>query len=168
MGKYRDDAEKLLEYVGGKENIAAVTHCATRMRFVLNDQSKANEKAIEDIPSVKGMFTNAGQFQVIIGNDVPTFYNDFTAVSGIEGVSKEQVKRLQKNQNPFQRAIAVLAEILHQLYQLLLLEDLFWGSVMFWKELILVVEQLFPNLYFGVELMISYGYLGKQFSIFFQ
>ena len=51
---------------------------------------KQNEKAIEDIPSVKGMFTNAGQFQVIIGNDVPTFYNDFTAVSGIEGVSKEQ------------------------------------------------------------------------------
>ena len=50
MGKYRDDAEKLLEYVGGKENIAAVTHCATRMRFVLNDQSKANEKAIEEIP----------------------------------------------------------------------------------------------------------------------
>lgn len=99
MGKYRDDAEKLLEYVGGKENIAAVTHCATRMRFVLNDQSKANEKAIEDIPSVKGMFTNAGQFQVIIGNDVPTFYNDFTAVSGIEGVSKEQSKAIAKKES---------------------------------------------------------------------
>lgn len=112
MGKYHDDAEKLLTYVGGKENIAAVTHCATRMRFVLNDQSKADEKAIEDIPSVKGMFTNAGQFQVIIGNDVPTFYNDFTAVSGIEGVSKDESKSIAKqNQNPFQRAIAVLAEI---------------------------------------------------------
>ncbi|MRI71587.1 PTS trehalose transporter subunit IIBC [Enterococcus casseliflavus] len=112
MGKYRDDAEKLLEYVGGKENIAAVTHCATRMRFVLNDQSKANEKAIEEIPSVKGMFTNAGQFQVIIGNDVSTFYNDFSAVSGIEGVSKDEGKAIaKKNQNPFQRAIAVLAEI---------------------------------------------------------
>ena len=41
----RDDAEKLLEYVGGKENIAAVTHCATRMRFVLNDQSKAKRES---------------------------------------------------------------------------------------------------------------------------
>jgi PTS system trehalose-specific IIC component len=112
MGKYRDDAEKLLEYVGGKENIAAVTHCATRMRFVLNDQTKANEKAIEEIPSVKGMFTNAGQFQVIIGNDVSTFYNDFTDVSGIEGVSKEQSKAIAKNnQNIVQRAIATLAEI---------------------------------------------------------
>lgn len=112
MGKYQADVEKLLEFVGGKENIAAVTHCATRMRFVLNDPSKANEKAIEELPSVKGMFTNAGQFQVIIGNDVSTFYNEFTAVSGIEGVSKEQTKNLAKqNQNAFQRAIAVLAEI---------------------------------------------------------
>ena len=60
-----------------RENIAAVSHCATRMRFVLNDPAKANEAEIEDIDSVKGMFTNAGQFQVIIGNDVSTFYNDF-------------------------------------------------------------------------------------------
>lgn len=112
MGKYQQDAEKLLQEIGGKENIAAVTHCATRMRFVLNDESKANEKAIENIPSVKGMFTNAGQFQVIIGNDVPSFYNDFTAVSGIEGVSKEQSKAVAKqNQNLVQKAIGTLAEI---------------------------------------------------------
>lgn len=82
------------------------------MRFVLNDPSLANEKAIDDLTSVKGMFTNAGQFQVIIGNDVSTFYNEFTAYSGIEGVSKEQGKVLAKqNQNPLQRALAVLAEI---------------------------------------------------------
>lgn len=112
MGKYQDDAGKLLQFVGGKENIAAVTHCATRMRFVLNDPSKADEKAIEDIPSVKGMFTNAGQFQVIIGNDVSTFFNEFSAISGIEGVSKDQSKVVAKqNQNALQRAIAVLAEI---------------------------------------------------------
>ena len=112
MGKYEEDVVKLLEYVGGKENIAAVTHCVTRMRFVLNDPSLADEKKIETLSSVKGMFTNAGQFQVIIGNDVGTFYNEFSAVSGIEGVSKEQGKQIaKKNQNPLQRAIAVLAEI---------------------------------------------------------
>ncbi len=112
MGKYQADAEKLLELIGGKENVAAVTHCATRMRFVLNDPSIADEKGIEDIPAVKGMFTNAGQFQVIIGNDVPIFYNDFSAISGIEGVSKEQGKALAKqNQNIVQRVIGVLAEI---------------------------------------------------------
>lgn len=54
MAKYQADAEKLLKEIGGKENIAAVSHCATRMRFVLNDPKKANEEAIEDIPSVKG------------------------------------------------------------------------------------------------------------------
>ncbi|MFS1004283.1 PTS system trehalose-specific EIIBC component [Enterococcus casseliflavus] len=128
MGKYRDDAEKLLEYVGGKENIAAVTHCATRIRFVLNDQSKANEKAIEEIPSVKGMFTNAGQFQVIIGNDVSTFYNDFTDVSGIEGVSKEQSKAIAKNnQNIVQRAIATLAEIFTPLLPAIIVGGLMLG-----------------------------------------
>ncbi|MGC6769291.1 PTS system trehalose-specific EIIBC component [Enterococcus sp. LJL51] len=112
MGKYKADAEQLLKDIGGKENVAAVSHCATRMRFVLNDPSLADEKAIEDIPSVKGMFTNAGQFQVIIGNDVPLFFNDFSAVSGIDGVSKEQGKAAAKqNLNPVQRAIGVLAEI---------------------------------------------------------
>ncbi|OTN75029.1 PTS system, trehalose-specific IIBC component [Enterococcus sp. 8G7_MSG3316] len=128
MGKYHDDAEKLLTYVGGKENIAAVTHCATRMRFVLNDQSKADEKAIDDIASVKGMFTNAGQFQVIIGNDVSSFYNDFTAVSGIEGVSKEQSKSIAKNnQNLVQRAIGTLAEIFTPLLPAIIVGGLMLG-----------------------------------------
>lgn len=112
MGKFERDAREMLEAIGGKENIAAVTHCATRMRFVLNDESKADVKRLEAIPAVKGTFTNAGQFQAIIGNDVPIFYNDFTAVSGIEGVSKEAAKSAaQKNQNWLQRALAMLAEI---------------------------------------------------------
>lgn len=112
MGKFEKDAREMLEAIGGKENIAAVTHCATRMRFVLNDDSKADVKRLEKIPAVKGTFTNAGQFQAIIGNDVPTFYNEFTAISGIEGVSKEAAKSAaQKNQNWLQRALSMLAEI---------------------------------------------------------
>ena len=112
MGKFENDAKALLEAVGGKENVAAVSHCATRMRFVLNDEKKANVKAIENLSAVKGTFTNAGQFQVIIGNDVPIFYNDFTAVSGIEGVSKEAAKSAAKqNLNPVQRVLTMLAEI---------------------------------------------------------
>lgn len=112
MGKFGNDAKALLEAVGGKENVAAVSHCATRMRFVLNDDKKANVKAIENLSAVKGTFTNAGQFQVIIGNDVPIFYNDFTAVSGIEGVSKEAAKSAAKqNLNPVQRVLTMLAEI---------------------------------------------------------
>lgn len=112
MAKFEQDAKRLLEAVGGKDNITAVTHCATRMRFVLKDEKAADVAAIENLSSVKGTFTNAGQFQVIIGNDVPTFYNDFTAVSGIEGVSKEAAKSVAKsNQNAIQRVMTMLAEI---------------------------------------------------------
>ena len=112
MGKFEQEAKDLLQAIGGKENVTAVTHCATRMRFVLGDEKKANIKAIESIPAVKGTFTNAGQFQVIIGNDVPIFYNDFSAVSGIEGVSKEAAKSAAKsNQNAVQRVMTTLAEI---------------------------------------------------------
>ncbi|MGV3163019.1 PTS system trehalose-specific EIIBC component [Streptococcus hyovaginalis] len=112
MGKYESQAKDLLTAIGGKENIKAVTHCATRMRFVLNDDKAANVADIEKISAVKGTFTNAGQFQVIIGNDVPIFYNDFTAVSGVEGVSKEAAKSAAKsNQNPIQRVMTMLAEI---------------------------------------------------------
>ena len=112
MGKYQQDAQQLLEAVGGKENIAAVSHCVTRMRFVLNDPAKADVPRIEKIKSVKGTFTQAGQFQVIIGNTVSDFYNDFTAVSGLEGVSKEAVKSAAKqNQNRLQKIMTALAEI---------------------------------------------------------
>ena len=112
MGKYSSEAKELLDLVGGKENIAAVSHCITRMRFVLNDPAKANIKKIEAMNVVKGSFTQSGQFQVIIGNAVADFYNDFIAVSGIEGVSKDSVKQAAgQNQNVLQRLVSVLAEI---------------------------------------------------------
>lgn len=112
MAKFTDDAAKLLELVGGKDNIKAVTHCVTRMRFVLHDQKKADIEGIEALPSVKGSFTQAGQFQVIIGNEVQDFYNEFSKASGIEGVSKEEVKSEAKsNQNPLQQIMSTLAEI---------------------------------------------------------
>ena len=128
MGKFEQEAKDLLTAIGGKENVTAVTHCATRMRFVLGDDKKANVKTIEAIPAVKGTFTNAGQFQVIIGNDVPIFYNDFTAVSGIEGVSKEAAKSAAKsNQNPVQRVMTTLAEIFTPIIPALIVGGLILG-----------------------------------------
>lgn len=112
MGKFTEDAKQLLEAIGGKENIVAVSHCITRMRYVLGDTAKADIKRIEAIPSVKGTFTQAGQFQVIIGNEVADFYDDFTAVSGVSGVSKAEVKSMSKqNQNILQRLMTSIAEI---------------------------------------------------------
>ena len=128
MGKFEQEAKDLLQAIGGKENVTAVTHCATRMRFVLGDEKKANIKAIESIPTVKGTFTNAGQFQVIIGNDVPIFYNDFSAVSGIEGVSKEAAKSAAKsNQNAVQRVMTTLAEIFTPIIPALIVGGLILG-----------------------------------------
>ena len=112
MGKYQSEAKKLLELVGGKGNITSVTHCATRMRFALVDESKANIKEIQGLPTVKGTFTNAGQFQVIMGNDVGDFYKDFIGVSEIESASKEDVKKAAMTRQPLlQRMVAHLAEI---------------------------------------------------------
>ena len=128
MGKFEQEAKDLLQAIGGKENVTAVTHCATRMRFVLGDEKKANIKAIESIPAVKGTFTNAGQFQVIIGNDVPIFYNDFSAVPGIEGVSKEAAKSAAKsNQNAVQRVMTTLAEIFTPIIPALIVGGLILG-----------------------------------------
>ena len=128
MGKYENDVKRLLDLVGGKANIQAVSHCMTRMRFVLVDPKKADEKAIEELPSVKGTFTQAGQYQVIIGNDVSVFYNEFTAYAGIEGVSKDAVKAAAKtNQNPLQKIMGTLGEIFAPLIPALICGGLVLG-----------------------------------------
>ena len=112
MGKFENDAREMLRLVGGKENIAALTHCVTRMRFTLVDPSIADVPAIEALPSAKGSFTQAGQFQVIIGNEVADFYDEFVAISGITGVSTEEAKKLAAKQgNPLQRAMGAIAEV---------------------------------------------------------
>lgn len=128
MGKYTNDAKELLHLVGGRENIAAVSHCITRMRFVLNDPKKADIQKIEAMKVVKGSFTQAGQFQVIIGNTVSDFYNDFIAVAGIEGVSKDAVKSAAKqNQNVVQRIMTALAEIFAPLIPAIIVGGLILG-----------------------------------------
>ena len=128
MGKYDNDVKRLLELVGGKENIQAVSHCMTRMRFVLIDPKKADEKTIEELPSVKGTFTQAGQYQVIIGNDVSVFYNEFTKYAGIEGVSKDAVKAAAKtNQNIAQKIMGTLGEIFAPLIPALICGGLVLG-----------------------------------------
>ena len=128
MGKYIEEAQKLLECVGGKENIAAVTHCVTRLRFVLKDTDKADKKEIEKLKSVKGTFIQAGQFQVIIGNTVTDFYNDFVKVSEVEGTNKDVVKDAAKSNMSFiQKLMANLAEIFSPLIPAIIVGGLILG-----------------------------------------
>ena len=112
MARFTKDARSLLEYIGGKENIKAVTHCVTRLRFVLIDESKANIDKIEALKSTKGTFIQSGQYQVIIGNSVQEFYNEFTSIAAIKGVSKDTVKNAAKsNQSRLQAMMSNLGEI---------------------------------------------------------
>lgn len=128
MGKFKQDAQELLAAIGGKENVVAVSHCITRMRFVLQDPKIADLPRIESLSSVKGTFTQAGQFQVIIGNEVADFYDDFIAVSGVSGVSKAEVKAMSKqNQNPLQRLMTSIAEIFAPLIPAIVVGGLILG-----------------------------------------
>lgn len=128
MSKFTEDAKLLLEYIGGKDNIKVVTHCVTRMRFVLIDEKKADVKKIESLKSAKGTFTQAGQFQVIIGNEVSEFYNEFTKIAGIDGVSKDAVKAAAKSNQTFvQKLMANLAEIFTPLIPALICGGLILG-----------------------------------------
>lgn len=128
MSKFTEDAKLLLECIGGKDNIKAVTHCVTRMRFVLIDEKKADVKKIESLKSAKGTFTQAGQFQVIIGNEVSEFYNEFTKIAGIDGVSKDAVKAAAKSNQTFvQKLMANLAEIFTPLIPALICGGLILG-----------------------------------------
>lgn len=128
MVKYLDASKELLEYVGGKENIQAVSHCVTRMRFVLVDPSKADKDKIEKMKCVKGTFTQAGQFQVIIGNEVSDFYNDFIKVSGIQETSKDDIKKAAKSNMSFiQRLMANLAEIFSPIIPAIIVGGLILG-----------------------------------------
>ncbi|EPW4777695.1 PTS trehalose transporter subunit IIBC [Vibrio parahaemolyticus] len=108
----RKDVERLIELVGGPDNIASVSHCLTRLRFVLNDTDKADTKQLEALRMVKGCFTNAGQFQVVIGTEVDEVYKVLIELSGKSETSKDESKNAaRQNMNIVERGISHLAEI---------------------------------------------------------
>ncbi|WJT06298.1 PTS trehalose transporter subunit IIBC [Vibrio harveyi] len=108
----RQDVQRLIELVGGSDNIASVSHCLTRLRFVLNDTDKADTKQLDALPMVKGCFTNAGQFQVVIGTEVDEVYKVLIELSGKSESSKDESKNAaRQNMNIVERGISHLAEI---------------------------------------------------------
>lgn len=83
MGKYEQLARDILKEVGGKENINSLTHCITRLRFKLKDESKANDDNLKNMDGVVTVMHSAGQYQVVIGNHVPAVYADVCEIAGI-------------------------------------------------------------------------------------
>ncbi|MCF0149635.1 MAG: PTS glucose transporter subunit IIA [Clostridium sp.] len=83
---YENLAKAILEKIGGKENVSNLTHCATRLRFNLNDNSKAKTAEIKNIKGVMGVVENGGQYQVIIGNDVNNVYKEIAKIAKLENL----------------------------------------------------------------------------------
>ncbi|MFN3923987.1 MAG: beta-glucoside-specific PTS transporter subunit IIABC [Pseudarthrobacter sp.] len=107
---YRSLAGDILQGVGGERNIASATHCATRLRLKLRDDSKADQAAIEKLPGVITVMKAGGQFQVVIGNNVPTVYAELgkiTKLTDDDAGSDEPVA----HGNLFNRFIDLIASI---------------------------------------------------------
>jgi sucrose PTS system EIIBCA or EIIBC component len=110
---YSKVAKRILELVGGESNLESATHCATRLRFVLRDEKKVNVKSLDKMNEVKGVFSTAGQLQIIIGqgavNKVYRALLDGTKITQTD--VNEAKKAAMKNMNPFQRFARMLSNI---------------------------------------------------------
>ncbi|GGA84459.1 PTS system trehalose-specific EIIBC component [Ornithinibacillus halotolerans] len=111
--QYGSEAKQIVEAVGGVDNIAAATHCVTRLRFALKDDTQVNKEELENLNIVKGSFSASGQFQVVIGQGtVDKVYNAMVHETGIQESSKDDVKAIgSQKQNALQRGIKTLADI---------------------------------------------------------
>ncbi|AIQ48577.1 PTS beta-glucoside transporter subunit IIABC [Paenibacillus sp. FSL R7-0273] len=109
----RKNVEDIVRAVGGKENIEVATHCVTRLRFSLYDESKVDKEALDRNDLVKGQFSTQGQFQIVIGpGTVDNVYEEMIKITGGSRSSKDDVKSAAaRKQNPLQRAIKTLADI---------------------------------------------------------
>lgn len=110
---YRKCAQEIFQHVGGRENLVSAAHCATRLRLVIADNSKLDMKALEQVDGVKGVFSNAGQLQLILGTGtVNKVYDEFLAVSGMTAATKEEVKAAAAARQPLpKRMVKALGDV---------------------------------------------------------
>lgn len=113
MMDYKAIAQEVLEKVGGKSNMISAAHCATRLRLVIADNENCDQKAVEEIDGVKGVFIASGQLQIIFGTGtVNKVYDEFIVIAGIGAATKEEVKQAAASkQNVFQRLIKTLGDV---------------------------------------------------------
>ncbi len=119
-------ANEIIKYIGGKENVKSVEHCATRLRLVLIDKTIIDEKAIENIDGVKGQFFSAGQFQIILGTGfVNKVYDAFVnGDSSLENNNKEEV---YKNMSLLAKISRTLGDVFIPIIPILVATGLFMG-----------------------------------------
>ena len=110
---YRKTAQEIYDHIGKKENIISAAHCATRLRLVISDNSKADKEYVENIEGVKGVFFAQGQMQIILGTGIVNkVYDEFIRIAGVSESSKEELKKVAASRaNPVQRLIKTLGDI---------------------------------------------------------
>lgn len=97
MGKYQTIATEIVKQVGGKENVISLTHCITRLRFKLKDESKANDDVLKNMDGVVTVMKSGGQYQVVIGNHVADVYEDVLPLLDLHpGENSDAPKQKQK------------------------------------------------------------------------
>lgn len=111
MGKYESLAKEIIKNVGGKENINSLTHCITRLRFKLKDESKANDEVLKNMDGVVTVMKSGGQYQVVIGNHVAEVYGDVCTIAGLESKSSNNEEEENNKGNLFNRAIDIVSGI---------------------------------------------------------
>ncbi|MCD7036455.1 sucrose-specific PTS transporter subunit IIBC [Metabacillus sp. GX 13764] len=128
MAENREIAQKIIDAVGGRDNIASVAHCATRLRVMVHDKEKIDQKRVEEADKVKGAFFNSGQYQIIFGTGtVNRIYEEVIGL-GIEGSTKsEQKKEAAKSGSWMQRAIRSFGDVFVPIIPALVATGLFMG-----------------------------------------
>ena len=121
-------AKKVIEALGGRENVNSVAHCATRLRVMVKDEAKINKNAIENLEKVQGAFFNSGQYQIIFGTGTVNKMYDEVVALGLPTSSKEDMKaEAAKQGNWFQRAIRTFGDVFVPIIPVIVATGLFMG-----------------------------------------
>jgi sucrose PTS system EIIBCA or EIIBC component len=110
---YKKIAEEILDAIGGKENVVAAAHCATRLRMVLNEEENIDQAKLEEMDVVKGTFSTGGQYQIILGSGtVNEVYKELAKLTGLSEMSTKEVSKAgSKKLNPLQQFVKMLSDI---------------------------------------------------------
>ena len=121
-------AKKVIEALGGRENVNSVAHCATRLRVMVKDEGKINKEVIENLEKVQGAFFNSGQYQIIFGTGTVNKMYDEVVALGLPTSSKEDMKaEAAKQGNWFQRAIRTFGDVFVPIIPVIVATGLFMG-----------------------------------------
>ena len=111
MGKYKTLAEEIIKNVGGKENINTLTHCITRLRFKLKDESKANDNILNKTNGVVTVMKSGGQYQVVIGNHVADVYKEVSDILNLDNINSVNDNADKVKENLFSKAVDTVSGI---------------------------------------------------------